>query len=149
VLAALEGQLRESARFANAVSPKRETYRYAPGKWTIRQVFGHLTDVERVFAYRAYCISRGETNTLPSFDENMYVERAPYEAIPLAELLAEFTAVRASNLYFLKRADDETWKRRGMAGTAPITVRALAYLMAGHVRHHFNGLRSNYGILPG
>ncbi|HTO93549.1 MAG TPA: DinB family protein, partial [Bacteroidota bacterium] len=110
VLPVLERQIDELHAFAAAVAPGREAFRYAPGKWSIRQVFGHLTDGERVFAYRALCISRGETAALPSFDENVYVERSPYDRTPLADLRDEFVEVRKANLRLLKRLDDAAWR---------------------------------------
>ena len=147
VLPVLERQVDELNAYAAVVPRDRELFRYAPGKWSIRQVFGHLTDGERVFGYRAFCISRGETAALPSFDENTYVDRSPYDTTSLADLRAEFIEVRKANLHFLKRLDDAAWRSIGKSGTNPISVRALAYVMAGHVRHHFNGLRENYGIV--
>ena len=149
VLPVLERQIEVVNATAAAVTAEREVFCYAPGKWTIRQVFGHLTDVERVFAYRALCISRGETAELPSFDENLYVAKSPYDRTPLADLRAEFIDVRRANLHFLKRLDDTAWRAIGKAGTSPISVRALAYAMAGHVRHHLNGLRQNYHVVTG
>ena len=148
VLPVLERQIDELTAYAAAVSPDRESFRYAPGKWSVRQVFGHLTDGERVFAYRAFCISRGESAALPTFDENMYVERSPYDRVPLGDLRAEFVDVRRATLQLLRRLDDAAWRSVGKSGTNPISVRALAYIMAGHVRHHFHGLTQNYKIVP-
>ncbi|HUI64186.1 MAG TPA: DinB family protein [Bacteroidota bacterium] len=148
VLPVLERQIGEVNAFAAAVGSEREMYRYAPGKWSIRQVFGHMIDVERVFAYRALCISRGESSSLPSFDENKYVEHSPYDAIPLEDLRTEFADLRKANLHFLRRLDDAAWRAMGTSSSKPVSVRALAYVMAGHVRHHFNGLLQNYKLLP-
>jgi len=148
VLPVLERQNDELSAYAAAVPAERELFRYAPGKWSVRQVFGHMTDGERVFAYRALCISRGESAALPAFDENTYVDRSPYDRTPLADLRDEFLEIRRANVRFLKRLDDAAWRAIGKAGTHPISVRALAYVMAGHVRHHFNGLGENYGIVP-
>ena len=144
----LEEQLSEFQRVVRAVAPDRERFRYAPGKWTIRQVFGHLIDAERVFAYRALCISRGETVSLPSFDENLYVAESHYEERPLENLMGEFTDLRRANLRFWKSLNDMDWYRRGIAGGNSVSVRALAFITAGHVRHHFQGLRERYGVSP-
>jgi len=147
--AVLGSQPAELSRFASQVTPDREGYRYAAGKWTIREVFGHLIDVERVLSYRAFCISRGEAAPLPSFDENEYVSHSQYNDQPLRDLLSEFTAVRETSLMFLRRADKSAWERLGTAGDHATSVRALAYIMAGHVRHHLAVLRDRYGALPG
>ena len=149
VLPVLERQIDELSAIAAAVPAERELFRYAPGKWSVRQVFGHMTDGERVFAYRALCISRGEKAALPAFDENDYVEHSAYDTTPLADLRDEFMEVRRANVRMLKRLDDAAWRAIGKAGTNPVSVRALAYVMAGHVRHHFNGLSTHYGIVPG
>jgi hypothetical protein len=146
VVPVLEQQLDELRALAAAVPPEREEFRYAPDKWSLREVIGHLTDGERVFGYRAFCISRGEAAALPSFDENVYVSRSGYALVPLAELLHEFVSVRRGNLALLRRFDAETWARVGTASNKPVSVRALAYVMAGHPRHHMAILRERYGL---
>jgi len=145
VLGVLESQPAEFDAIAGALSVERETSRYAPGKWSVRQVVGHVVDAERVFGYRAFCISRGEQTALPGFDENDYVARATWAQRPLGELAREFAAVRASNLEALRPLDAEAWRRSGIANASPISVRALAFIMAGHVRHHLSVLRRRYG----
>jgi DinB family protein len=146
VLAVLQKQADEILALAHSVPPGRESFRYGEGKWSIREVLGHLTDGERVFGYRAFCFSRGEQAPLPSFDENQYVTAAGADRIPLAELAAEFAATRASNLAFLRRLSAEEGARVGTASGKPISVRALAYIMAGHPRHHVAVLRERYGV---
>jgi len=149
ILSVLEKQTPLVELLGKAVSPDRETFRYAPRKWSIREVFGHMIDAERVFAYRAFCISRGETAALPSFDENAYVASSLYNDQPLKSLLAEFTSTRTSSLAFLSRLSEQDWLRTGTASAKPVSVRALAYIMAGHVRHHLNGLQTSYGVSGG
>jgi len=149
IVSVLERQPEELRRFVRAVPPDRERFRYAPEKWSIREVFGHLIDAERVFAYRAFCISRGESAHLPSFDENPYVAESRYEERPLADLVAEFTDVRRSNLHFLGWLTDRDWGREGTAGDKTVSVRALAFIMAGHVRHHLIVVRERYGVSAG
>jgi hypothetical protein len=149
ILDVLKRQLLEFSRYSQAVAPDHEKFRYAPGKWSIRQVYGHLIDGERVFGYRAFCFGRGEKASLASFEENAYVAESRYDERPLSDLLAEFIVVRQANLHFLSWLSDEGWKRHGTAGDNLVSVRALAYIMAGHVRHHFNILRERYGVLPG
>jgi hypothetical protein len=136
-------------RLAAAVPPERETYRYAPGKWSVREVAGHLGDVERVFGYRAWRISRGDTTPLSGFDENRYVEASNYGERPLAELVEELATLRQANLALLRSLPPEAWPRLGTANNNPISVRALAYIMAGHVRHHLDVLRERYGVGEG
>jgi DinB superfamily len=146
ILQVLRAQPDELGRLALTVPPEKEGFRYADGKWSIRQVFGHLVDAERVFGYRAYCIGRGETANLPSFDENEYVDNADFDRVPLSELAAEFSATRLSHLPFLKRFDERTVAIQGSASGKPITVRALLYIMAGHVRHHMGIIHDRYRI---
>jgi DinB family protein len=147
VLAALEAQIDELRGLARSVAPARETFRYAPDKWSVRQVVGHLTDGERVFGHRLFCFSRGEQAALPSFDEKAYVAQSAYDRVPLAELLEELVTVRRGNLAVLRRLDGEAWGRVGTASGKPVTVRALAYVMAGHPRHHLAILRERYGLV--
>ena len=146
ILAVLEGQLGEVRRVAGAFSPGRESLRYAEGKWSVREVVGHLVDAERVFGYRAFCFSRGERAALPSFDENQYVAAASSDGIPLGELVAELVLVRQSNLAFLRRLGEGEWTRVGTASGKPVSVRALAWVMAGHPRHHLKILQERYAV---
>jgi hypothetical protein len=147
ILAVLERQAGELRELAASVPADRETLRYAEGKWSVREIFGHLADGERVFGYRAFCISRGEQAGLPSFDENEYVAQARSNAIPLRELADELALVRDSSLAFLRRLEPREWERTGTASDNPITVRAIAWVMAGHPRHHVRILRERYGLL--
>jgi uncharacterized damage-inducible protein DinB len=146
ILGVLEPQVEEIRRFLAPVSADKETFRYAEGKWSIRQVLGHLVDGERIFGHRAFCISRGEEAALPSFDENRYVAEARSEGVPLRELVDELSLVRRSNLAALRRLDDPDWARVGTASGKAVSVRALAWVMAGHPRHHIQVLRERYGV---
>ena len=123
ILAVLEPQVEEIRRLLAPVSAEREAYRYAEGKWSIRQVLGHLVDGERIFGYRAFCFSRGEQAALPSFDENHYVAAARSDSIPLRELVDELALVRQSNLAVLRRLDAREWAagrdRERQAGVGP------------------------------
>jgi hypothetical protein len=148
VLAVLEAQPAMLAGLSSNVPADRERYRYAEGKWTIREVFGHLIDAERVFGYRAFCISRGEKAPLPAFEENEYIGNSHYDRQPLGDLVSEFAALRETNLAFLRRLEDKEWERLGTSNKNPASVRALAFVMAGHVRHHFAVLRERYRVLP-
>jgi hypothetical protein len=148
ILEALEGQTGVLRATVNAVLPDKELFRYAPDKWSVRQVFGHLIDGERVFAYRALCFSRGESAPLPSFDEKVYIAKSHYDERPLLALLAELTDLRKANLHFFRSLTDGQWAQVGIASGNPITVRALAFIMVGHIRHHLGVLRDRYGIQP-
>ena len=146
ILPAMRSQIDAVDVLLDRVAPERETYAYGEGKWTIRQIVGHLIDGERVFGYRAMCIARGETQDLPGFDENAYMPNAPYEHVELEDLLSEFRLVRLSNIAMLRTLDETAWTRMGMANGAPVSVRALAYVMVGHARHHMGVLRERYQI---
>jgi DinB family protein len=144
IMQVLEGQAADVRQRTRAFIPAREQFRYAEGKWSVREVLGHMTDAERVFGFRAFCFSRGDENALPSFDQNDYVARSGADRCSLADLVQEFGQSREANLTFLRRLDDDAWKRIGTASSKPVSVRALAYIMAGHVRHHLHILSTRY-----
>src|SRR5712692_811127 len=146
ILPVLRSQLDELDVLLGRVTPERETYRYAEGKWSIRELAGHLIDAERVFGYRAFCIARGETRNLPGFDEKEYMLSAPYNQIDLEDLLSELRLVRLANIAMLRNLDEQAWARIGTANDAQVSVRALAFIMAGHVRHHMGVLRERYQV---
>ena len=147
IVAALRGQVDVVRRVAASIAPDRETYAYAPGKWSIRQVAGHIGDGERVFGFRALCFSRADRNPLPAFDENAYVAHARFHDIPLSDLVDEFALLRSANVKMLAGLRDEQWSEVGTASGKPISVRALAYVMAGHVRHHLAVLQERYAVV--
>ena len=146
IVAVLEAQAASMDRWPARVPHDKETVAYAPDKWTPRQLIGHLSDVERVFAYRALRFSRRDTTPLPGFEENPYVEHSAYAEVPLQMLVAELAAVRRANLPLFRRLDDAGWSARGEASGMSVTVRGLAYIMAGHVRHHVAVLKERYGL---
>jgi len=146
ILAVLAAQVDEVRALGAAVSPERETFCYAPGKWSIREVVGHVTDGERVFGHRAFCIARGEQQSMPGFDEQAYMKESNYDQRPLAGLVEDFAALRGINRSFLEGLAPEAWRRRGTANGNPVTVLALAYMLAGHARHHLGVLRERYGV---
>ena len=145
-LPALEAQPAELHAVADRVTIDDEIYRYALGKWSVRQVVGHLIDTERVMGYRAFAIGRGEMKPLPGFDENEYVARANSDDRSVKELAHEFTAVRHANLWTIRGWQPEDWDRIGNANGKAVSARAIAYIMAGHVRHHLALLRERYGL---
>ena len=118
--------------------------RYAPDKWSIREVLGHVIDAERIFVYRALRFARADETPVPGFDENTYVTNAPFSHVSLSDLADEFGHVRAATVHFFRNLDEEAFARRGSANGAAISVRALAYILAGHEIHHVNVLRTRY-----
>ncbi len=146
LLTVLEDQIAQLKKVAASVTAEGEKHRYAPGKWSIREVMGHLIDAERVFGYRAFCISRGEKAALPIFEENQYVAMSRYDECLLSDLVAEFELVRKGNLLCLTNLAEEGWKQMGTVGNNPMSVRAMGFIMAGHVRHHLRGLHEFYGV---
>lgn len=144
ILAALSRQAAETAKLLASIDDARGGYRYAPDKWSIRQVVGHMEDAERVFAYRALTIGRGDATPLPGFDENHWMESAPFEATTLKQRADNFALVRRTTIALLETFDDAAWDRKGTANDALISVRALAYITAGHERHHVSILRERY-----
>jgi uncharacterized damage-inducible protein DinB len=141
----LERQLEETLTLVSAFGEQRAGHRYAPGKWSVREVVGHVVDTERIFTYRALAAARGETTPLPGFDENAYVAAADFDARTLNSLLGELTVVRRATLTFFRNLGDPALLRRVSANGAPITPRAIAWIVAGHERHHRNILRERYG----
>jgi hypothetical protein len=128
------------------VPGERETFRYQPEKWSVREVVGHMADAERVFGYRLFCISRGEQAALPGFDEKVYTAASPYHRCPLDDLARQFGVLREANLAVIREFDEAAWDRTGTANASRVSVRALAYILVGHARHHCHILRSRYGI---
>lgn len=130
------------------LTPARGGHRYAPGKWSVREVLGHCIDAERIFAYRALRIARGDTTPLPGFDENDYVAASGSDARRMQELLAEFDAVRSGTIALYASLPPDAWGRTGVASDNAVSVRALAYITAGHVAHHLRILRERYDVAP-
>ncbi len=147
ILEILERQVGETAAALADLGDRDAEFRYAEGKWSVKEVLGHVADTERVMVYRAVCFARGERSPLPGFDENEYVRHANFGARRLADLVAEFRAVRAATIPFFTGLDAEELMRTGTANNRPYTVRAVAYIVAGHERHHRAILEERY--LPG
>jgi hypothetical protein len=143
---ALEFQVDETLRLLRPLDEQAALHRYEPGKWSVKEVVGHITDVERVFAYRALRFGRADATPLPGFDENAWVPVGGFDQRPLIELIDELRTVRASTLALLRGFDAEALARRGPANEAHVSVRALAWIIAGHERHHRQLLRDRYGL---
>ena len=142
----LEEQRRTSARLFALLDEERAMHRYAEGKWSIKEIVGHLADAERVFVYRAMTAARGDRTSLPGFDENEYVDRAGFDRHTLAELAADLDSARAATLSLFRTFSAEEAARRGIANDAECSVRALAWIIAGHERHHVRVLGERYGV---
>jgi len=146
ILTTLEEQAGSVRRLLATLPESRAGFRYAPDKWSVREAVGHWTDAERVFSYRALAFARGERAPLPAFDENEYARVSGHDNVPLAELVEEFGAVRSATLHLLRHLVPKAWMGVGTASGKPVSVRALAFIMAGHVAHHVAILRERYGV---
>ena len=144
LLDALEADAGAWSRLLAEVPPDREGYRYAPGKWSVREVVGHVIDAERTFAVRAMAFARGDRSHFPSFDENAYAANSGADARALPALAEELEAVRRSTVLLLRSFDGEAWNLRGVASGCEFTVRSLAWIIAGHSRHHRKVLKDRY-----
>jgi len=144
ILSVLEGQGLLMAQLLGARSEREGNFRYAPDKWTVKQVVGHVTDAERIFAYRALRISRGDTTPIEGFEQDIYVKNGGFSERALVDLAEEFAHVRNATIALLRGLDGAAWQRRGTASKNEVTVRALAYIIAGHELHHRRILEENY-----
>jgi hypothetical protein len=140
----LRSQIYDTVSLVGSLGEAEAAHRYATGKWSIKDVIGHVADTERVMGYRALCFSRGETAPLPGFDENLYVANARFDARPLADLIEELRSVREATVHLFAHLNEEELARRGVANGREVSVRALAWIIAGHERHHAAILRERY-----
>ena len=143
-VAALEAQLGDMVPFLRSIGEAQGALRYAPGKWSVKEVIGHLIDSERVFAYRALRFARADRTPLPGFDETTYVPAARFDRLTLPALVDELELMRRSNLAMFRGLDADAWPRRGVANDNEVSVRALAFIIAGHARHHVGILKERY-----
>ncbi len=144
IVSTLENQIAAIKIAFADISEEKSEFRYAEDKWSIKELLGHLIDGERVFSYRALRFSRGDKTPLASFEQNSYVANSNFGNAKLADLIEEFSLLRKSNVLFFRNLNKAAWLQIGTASDAPVSVRALAYIMVGHVRHHQNILRERY-----
>jgi uncharacterized damage-inducible protein DinB len=144
VVALLARQMEDTSAFLAGLTEAQGNHRYAPGKWSVKEVVGHLADAERVFAYRALRFARGDATPLAPFDENAWVPQSGCDERTLKDLTEEFRAVRHATIPLVRSLTDETAVRSGTASGKPVTVRALIYMAAGHELHHLAVLRERY-----
>lgn len=146
LLTILDAQRRDTQRLLGALPEAKALHRYAPGKWSVKEVVGHVTDSERVFSYRALRFARGDAQPLAGFDETAWVPAAAFDRRSLPDLLAELEAVRRATIALFRGCDAAALARKGTANNLEITVRALAWVIAGHERHHVGILRERYRV---
>lgn len=144
IVGVLETQLEETLGLLEGISEDKSLHRYAPDKWSIRQLLNHINDTERVFLYRALWFGRGFDTPLPSFEENISAEAARSDEISWTRHLEEFRGIRLATVAFFRNLPAEAWSRNGIASGNPVTVRALAYITAGHLAHHVAILKERY-----
>jgi uncharacterized damage-inducible protein DinB len=144
VVATLSRQLEDTLAFLRGLSEEQADTRYAPDKWSIKEVVGHLLDSERIFGHRAFHFARNDQAALPGYEQDDYVREGNFGKRSLSDLADEFEHVRRANLLLLRSLDDEAWLRRGVANDSEISVRALAYILAGHETHHMQIIRERY-----
>lgn len=142
IVSTLESQRRQTLILLSGRDESEGDFRYAPDKWSAKEVLGHVCDTERIFAYRALRISRGDRTPIEGFEQDDYVRNGP--RVPLAEIIEDYIAVRRATLTLLRNLDEQAWIRRGIANKKEVTVRALAYLTAGHEVHHRRILEEKY-----
>lgn len=143
-LAVLDSQLPEAMTFFSGISEEKSLHRYAPAKWSIRQTLNHLNDSERVFAFRALWFARGFQTALPSYEQEIAASAAAADNLSWAAHVEEFRRVRLATISLFGNLQPEAWMRTGIASDNSFTVRALAYVIAGHVTHHITVLRERY-----
>lgn len=144
ILGTLESQRRQMMLLLSGRHDADGDFRYAPDKWSAKEVLGHVCDTERIFAYRALRISRADRTPIEGYEQDDYVRNGPFATRPLAELIDDYLAVRRATLTLFRNLDDQAWLRRGIANKNEVSVRALAYMIAGHELHHHRILEEKY-----
>jgi len=143
-LAALEDQRRQMLLLLSGRTESDGDLRYAPEKWSLKEVLGHISDTERIMSYRALRISRGDATPLEGFEQDDYVRNGPFARRPLADLIEDYIAVRRATISLFRNLDEAAWTRRGVASKNEVTVRALAFIIAGHELHHRRIIEEKY-----
>jgi hypothetical protein len=144
ILETMFSQFQEFGGLIGKIGEDRAAFRYADGKWSVREVLGHVTDCERIFGYRALAIAREDTTPLPSFDQDDYAKKGRFDNRTMTDLAVEFTTLRQSTMRLFGSFDERAWDRRGVAGDNEVTVRAIAWILVGHINHHVEVLKDRY-----
>lgn len=147
VVPAIENNTKEMVAFISSIPEEKWSYRYAEGKWSIKEMIQHITDAERIFSYRALCFARGEKVSLPGFEENNYAAASKADNRTKDELVKEFTIVRKSAEALYQSFDEEQLQQTGKANNNPVSVNAIGFIIPGHAKHHLNILKERY-LLP-
>ena len=144
IIATLTAQLAEMQTLLGGISEEKSLYRYAPDKWSIKELVGHIVDAERIFAFRALAFGRGDENAIPGMDQDVYVNGGKFDKVPFADLVEQFVHLRSANILLFKGLPEEAWTHVGTASDNKVSVRALVHIIAGHATHHTNILRERY-----
>ena len=144
IVSAMRKQLTEAENLFASIPEEKGEHSYAEGKMTIKELLGHLISGERLFSYRAMRIAHGDQTPLPGYDQDLSIANGNFNSISLADLIKEFSNLCQANILFFKNLSDEAWSRTGTTNDNPVTVRALAFNMVNHTRHHIDSLRSHY-----
>jgi hypothetical protein len=140
----MEKQVTTIPSYIKSLPESKAEFRYAQGKWTVKELISHITDCERVFSYRALTFARGESITLPGFNQDIWIQNIDFSKYTLADLAEEFEVVRNGTLLIYKNLSDEALLRKGIANKNEVSVRAIAYITAGHAEHHLSILKERY-----
>lgn len=144
IIEILSSQSEDTANLISDLNEEQAMHRYGEGKWSVKEVIGHFTDTERIMAYRLLAIARGDASILPGFDDQAYVKNAHFDQLSLQQLSQNFLSVRQSTIQLLKSLPNEVWTKSGNANGSQVTVRALAYIIAGHELHHRSIIEERY-----
>ncbi|MDQ3907550.1 MAG: DinB family protein [Acidobacteriota bacterium] len=144
IVETLERQSADTLSLLRSLTEEQGASRYAEGKWSVKEVVGHIIDTERVFTYRALCVARGDQTPLPGYDQDDYARASNADSHTLASIAEHFRSVRAATLSLFRSFDAEAWRRRGTANNSVVTPRAIAHIVAGHELHHVGILRERY-----
>jgi hypothetical protein len=146
ILETLRDQAQTTLEWVGRLTAEQAAFRYAEGKWSVRELMGHIVDTERIMAYRALCLSRNEKQPLPGFEQDDFVRYSPHDRMPLLEILEEYTHVRSATLCLFRAMDEAAWDRAGIASNNRVTVRSLAWIICGHELAHLEVLRERYQL---
>ena len=144
IIQTLEQQTENSLSLLRTIPSEKANFRYAPDKWSVKELLGHMIDSERIFSYRALCFARNDQTPLPGYEQNDYVREGNFDSRNFADMVEEFETVRRATIQLLRPLNEAEWLRQGKANENDISVRALAYIIAGHELHHMGVLRSRY-----
>jgi uncharacterized damage-inducible protein DinB len=144
IIQTLEQQIENSLSLLRTIPSDKANFRYAPDKWSVKQLLGHLIDSERIFSYRALSFARNDQAPLPGYEQNDYVREADFDSRNLADMVEEYATVRRATIQLFRPLNEKEWLRHGKANENDVSVRALAYIIAGHELHHMDVLRTRY-----